>query len=99
MLQICQLKNFATTNLELVASDAIQILGGMGYMEGTMSERIFRETKARQPPARACASLRAERVGHAACGTANLRPLRQVMQIGGGSTEIMKDLAAKQAQY
>ena len=28
-----------------------------------------------------------------------LRPLRQVMQIGGGSTEIMKDLAAKQAQY
>ena len=40
------------------------IIGGMGYIKGTMSERLYRETK--------------------------------VMQIGGGSTEIMKDLAAKQ---
>lgn len=47
-----------------MASDAVQILGGMGYMEGTISERVFRETK--------------------------------VMQIGGGATEVMNDLAARQ---
>ena len=65
--EICQLKNLATTNMELVASDAVQILWGMGYMEGTVSERVFRETK--------------------------------VMQIGGGATEIMKDLDARQAGF
>jgi len=62
--EICQLKNHATTSLERVASDAVQVLGGAGFVEGLASERIFRETK--------------------------------VLQIGGGSTEIMKDLAARQ---
>ena len=31
--EICQLKNLATTNMELVATEAVEILGGMGYME------------------------------------------------------------------
>lgn len=35
----------ATDALEFCASEAVQILGGMGYMRGTKSERIFRETK------------------------------------------------------
>ena len=48
----------------LLADQAVQILGGMGYMRGTKSERIYREVK--------------------------------VMVIGGGSEEIMKDLAARQ---
>jgi len=52
--------------LESVAGDAVQILGGMGYMQGTKSERIFRETK--------------------------------VLSIGGGATEILKDLAFRQLQ-
>jgi acyl-CoA dehydrogenase len=42
----------------------VQILGGMGYMRGTKSERLYREVK--------------------------------VMVIGGGSEEILKDLAARQ---
>ena len=62
--EICILKNSSTAALEKVASMAVQILGGSGYMTGSKSERIFREAK--------------------------------VLQIGGGSTEIMKDLAARQ---
>ena len=45
-------------------NEAVQILGGAGYMRGGKVERIYRETK--------------------------------VMAIGGGSAEIMKDLAARQ---
>lgn len=62
--EICMLKNFATTSLEWVANEAMQILGGAGYLRGSKVERIYRETK--------------------------------VMSIGGGSIEIMKDLAARQ---
>ena len=47
-----------------VADRAVQILGGMGFMRGTRSERIYREVK--------------------------------VMMIGGGTEEIMKDLASRQ---
>ena len=61
---LCMLKNMATATAEYVAGEAVQILGGMGYMRETKSERIFRETK--------------------------------VLSIGGGATEIMKDLAARQ---
>ena len=57
-------KTFATDNLEYVAGEAVQLLGGMGYMRGTRVERIFRETK--------------------------------VLSIGGGATEILRDLAARQ---
>jgi acyl-CoA dehydrogenase len=62
--EICMLKNLATTSLEFVANEAMQILGGAGYLRGSKVERIYRETK--------------------------------VMSIGGGSIEIMKDLAARQ---
>ena len=64
---ICMLKNHCTTQMEFVATNAVQILGGMGFVSGSKSERIFRETK--------------------------------VQQIGGGSTEIMKDLAARQLGF
>ena len=62
--QICMLKNHATQTLQFCADQAVQILGGMGYMRGTRSERIYREVK--------------------------------VLMIGGGSEEIMKELAARQ---
>ncbi len=35
----------ATNAVFDVANSAVQILGGMGYMRGTVSERVFRETK------------------------------------------------------
>ena len=54
----------ATQCMQFCADAAVQILGGMGFMRGTKSERIYREVK--------------------------------VMMIGGGSEEIMKDLAARQ---
>ena len=54
----------ATQCMQYCADAAVQILGGMGFMRGTKSERIYREVK--------------------------------VMMIGGGSEEIMKDLAARQ---
>jgi len=53
-----------TQCMQFCADTAVQILGGMGFMRGTKSERIYREVK--------------------------------VMMIGGGSEEIMKDLAARQ---
>ena len=61
---LCLLKNHATSTMQLCADHAVHILGGMGYMRGTKSERIYREVK--------------------------------VMQIGGGATEIMKELAWRQ---
>ncbi len=62
--QVCMLKNHATQTMHFCADQAVQILGGMGFMRGTRSERIYREVK--------------------------------VMMIGGGSEEIMKELAARQ---
>jgi acyl-CoA dehydrogenase len=60
----CMAKVLATQTMQFCADQAVQILGGMGYMRGTKSERLYREAK--------------------------------VMMIGGGSEEIMKDLAARQ---
>ncbi len=60
----CMAKIQATQAMEFCAREAVQILGGMGYMRGTKSERLYREVK--------------------------------VMVIGGGSEEILKDLAARQ---
>jgi len=60
----CMLKICATQTMQHCADQAVQILGGMGFMRGTRAERIYREVK--------------------------------VMMIGGGSEEIMKDLAARQ---
>ena len=61
---ICMLKNVATRTMQFCADAAVQTLGGMGYMRGTQSERIYREVK--------------------------------VNMIGGGTEEIMKELAARQ---
>lgn len=60
------LKVLATTTMEYCANEAMQVLGGAGYLRGSKVERIYREAK--------------------------------VMSIGGGSIEIMKDLAARQMQ-
>lgn len=65
--EVCLLKNHACTMLEWVANEAMQILGGAGYLRGSVVERIYRETK--------------------------------VLTIGGGSLEVMKDLAARQAGW
>jgi acyl-CoA dehydrogenase len=62
--QVCLLKNHATQTMQFCADQAVQILGGMGFMRGTRSERLYREVK--------------------------------VMMIGGGTEEIMKELAARQ---
>jgi acyl-CoA dehydrogenase len=65
--QTCMLKNFATQTMQFCADQAVQILGGMGYMRGERVERIYREVK--------------------------------VNMIGGGTEEIMKDLAARQMKF
>ena len=61
---VCMLKNQATQTMQFCADAGVQILGGMGFMRGTVVERIYREVK--------------------------------VLTIGGGTEEIMKELAARQ---
>jgi acyl-CoA dehydrogenase len=43
--QVCLLKNHGTQAMQFCADQAVQVLGGMGYMRGTNSERIYREVK------------------------------------------------------
>ncbi len=43
--QICMSKNVATQCMQFCADAAVQTLGGMGFMRGTKSERIYREVK------------------------------------------------------
>jgi acyl-CoA dehydrogenase len=43
--RICMLKNLATQTMQFCANESVQILGGMGFMRGTQSERIYREVK------------------------------------------------------
>ena len=62
--EICKSKFFATKALEFCASEAMQILGGAGYLRGNRVENVYREVK--------------------------------VIAIGGGSEEIMRDLAVRQ---
>ena len=62
--EISKGKAFATKSMEFVASEAMQIMGGAGYLRGNRIERTWREVK--------------------------------VMAIGGGSEEIMRDLAVRQ---
>jgi acyl-CoA dehydrogenase len=62
--EICKAKFFTSKACEFCASEAMQILGGAGYLRGNRVERIYREVK--------------------------------VMAIGGGSEEIMRDLAVRQ---
>lgn len=61
---IALVKVQASETLEYCAREAMQILGGMGYMRESRVERIYREVR--------------------------------VNAIGGGSEEIMRDLAARQ---
>ena len=61
---IALLKVQASETMEFCAREAMQILGGMGYMRGSRVERIYREVR--------------------------------VNAIGGGSEEIMRDLASRQ---
>jgi len=61
---IALLKVQASETMEFCAREAMQILGGIGYMRGGRVERIYREVR--------------------------------VNAIGGGSEEIMRDLAARQ---
>ena len=61
---LCLLKVQATRTMEFCAREAMQILGGGGFMRGCRVERIYREVR--------------------------------VMAIGGGSEEIMNDLAVRQ---
>lgn len=61
---IALLKVQASETLEFCAREAMQILGGSGYLRGNRVERIYREVR--------------------------------VNAIGGGSEEIMRDLAARQ---
>lgn len=63
---IALLKVQCSQTMEFCAREAMQILGGMGYMRGSRVERIYREVR--------------------------------VNAIGGGSEEIMRDLAARQYQ-
>lgn len=62
--EVCVLKNHATQAMAFCADAGVQILGGMGYMRGTVCERLYREVK--------------------------------VLTIGGGTEEIMRELAARQ---
>lgn len=62
--ELAKVKVLGSTTAEFCASEAMQILGGAGYLRGCAVERIYREVK--------------------------------VMAIGGGSEEIMRDLAVKQ---
>lgn len=62
--ELSLLKVEATRTMEFCAREAMQILGGAGFIRGQRVERIYREVR--------------------------------VMAIGGGSEEIMLDLAARQ---
>ena len=43
--EVCMVKNHATQTMQFCADQAVQILGAMGFMRGTKSERIYREVK------------------------------------------------------
>ena len=43
--QLAMLKNCATRAMQFCADQAVQILGGAGFMRGTRVERIYREVK------------------------------------------------------
>jgi acyl-CoA dehydrogenase len=42
---VCMAKNTATRTMQFCADAAVQTLGGMGYMRGSKSERVYREVK------------------------------------------------------
>ena len=42
---VCLLKNQSTLTMEYCAREAVQTLGGAGYLRGPKSERIYREVR------------------------------------------------------
>jgi acyl-CoA dehydrogenase len=46
--QLCMAKNFATRAMQFCADEAVQTLGGAGYVRGSRAERIYREAKVMQ---------------------------------------------------
>ena len=43
--QLCMTKNFATRVMQFCADEAVQTLGGAGFVRGTRAERVYREVK------------------------------------------------------
>jgi acyl-CoA dehydrogenase len=43
--EVSMAKNLATDTCDRVTYDAVQILGGSGYMRGTLVERLFRDAR------------------------------------------------------
>ena len=43
--QVCLLKNQSTQTMQFCADQSVQLLGAMGFMRGTVSERVYREVK------------------------------------------------------
>ena len=46
--QLAMTKNFATRAMGFCADEAVQTLGGAGFIRGTRAERIYREVKVMQ---------------------------------------------------
>ena len=46
--QLCMAKNFATRAMQFGADEAVQTLGGAGFIRGSRAERIYREAKVLQ---------------------------------------------------
>lgn len=62
--EVSMAKNFATDVSDRATYEAVQIFGGMGFMQESLVERLYRDNR--------------------------------ILSIGGGTTEIMKELIAKQ---
>jgi acyl-CoA dehydrogenase len=43
--QLCMTKNFATRTMQHCADEAVQTLGGAGFIRGSRAERVYREVK------------------------------------------------------
>ena len=65
--QVSMCKNFASDVAQEVCYEAVQILGGMGYMRESIVERLSRDVR--------------------------------ILPIGGGTTEIMKEIISKRVGY
>ena len=46
--QLCMTKNFATRAMQFCADEAVQTLGGAGFIRGSRAERVYREVKVMQ---------------------------------------------------
>ena len=46
--QLCMAKNFATRAMQFCADEAVQTLGGAGFIRGSRAERVYREAKVMQ---------------------------------------------------